>query len=569
MTKLLVPSFAVSVDGYGAGPSRTAHHPPGVGGAGELEWSPNIHRKSHGGLMRRRKRRIAICALLASWAGIANSAACGPNTVPIGLYRGTAKPLDGTTIEVMLNLRCARTTYTAQVFTSMGDFDVTDTRSHGGQVEVDFDSGASLGRLHLISQGRMLDGIFDLGGDRGTITLKKASPPLSPDAMKPNMNLSPVKWRADLRYLAEELPKRHANAFFLISRATFDSEVAALDRRIETANSDEIFVGLQQIVKSIGDGHTGMGTAPPDRRGMPIKFAKFGNEFRVSGVGDGLDEALGARLVKIGGIPIQEVWERVLTMTSQGELMELRREDALIYLSRGYALHGLRIIPDRNHATYSLEDDFGHPFDVDVQGLAPGESGRMKSGYSDAALRFQRADQPFWCQALDEQHAVYCAWHGYQKLEDNAKAMFTLIDQSHPSKLIIDMRDNGGGDNTVGEAQIVKPIAARRDLNAKGHLYVLIGPTTFSAAMNNAAQLQDDTHAITVGETIGEKPNSYQEPRQFRLPNSHLVVRASTLYYTFRKSGENAVHPNKEIIPTWDDVKSGRDPVLDWALARP
>jgi hypothetical protein len=98
---------------------------------------------------------------------------------------------------------------------------------------------------------------------------------------------------------------------------------------------------------------------------------------------------------------------------------------------------------------------------------------------------------------------------------------------------------------------------------------VLIGADTFSAAMNNAAQFQDETNAILVGETIGEKPNSYQEPRQFRLPNSHLAVRVSTLYYTFRKTGENAVRPDKEIIPSWNDVKAGRDPVLDWVLAEP
>jgi len=135
--------------------------------------------------------------------------------------------------------------------------------------------------------------------------------------------------------------------------------------------------------------------------------------------------------------------------------------------------------------------------------------------------------------------------------------------------LILDMRDNGGGDNTVGYREIVKPLLACTDLNRKGHLYVLVGAETFSAAMNNAAQLQDETNAILVGETIGERPNSYQEPRQFQLPNSHLIVRASTRYYTFRKTGENAVRPDKEIIPTWDDVKAGRDPVLDWTLAQP
>jgi len=29
------------------------------------------------------------------------------------------------------------------------------------------------------------------------------------------------------------------------------------------------------------------------------------------------------------------------------------------------------------------------------------------------------------------------------------------------------------------------------------------------------------------------------------------------------------VAPEKEIVPTWDDVRNGRDPVLDWVLAQP
>ena len=144
--------------------------------------------------------------------------------------------------------------------------------------------------------------------------------------------------------------------------------------------------------------------------------------------------------------------------------------------------------------------------------------------------------------------------------------MFALISSARPGKLIIDMRDNGGGDNSVGYAEILKPIEARPDLNARGHLFVLIGPLTFSAAMNNAAQFQSETNAILVGQTIGERPNSYQELRQFRLPNSHLVVRASTLWYAFRKTGPNVIAPDKEIIPTWDDLKNGRDPALDWVL---
>ncbi len=484
-----------------------------------------------------------------------------------GLYTGAASTPGGAKADVTLNLYCDSGRVTAQIFTSMGDFDVKSTKVDGPRVSVDFDSGASLGALAAARKGEMLSGDFVLAGDNGTIALRRTGDALGADAMKPNLDLAPAQWRADLRFLASELPKRHANAFFFISKSAFEAEVASLDKRIDTANADEIFVGLQQIVKSIGDGHTGVGTPPPDRRVMPIEIARFGDDFRISAVGPGLDAALGARLVKIGDTPVAEAWKRVLTLTPQAELMGLRQEDAVVYLSRGYALHGLDIAPDRNHVIYTLEDDSGRVFQQDVHGLAPGENVKMTSGYSDAALRYQNKDAPFWCKASPD-GAVYCGWRAYQDLAANAKTMFALIDKTHATKLIIDMRDNGGGDNTVGYAEMIKPIEGRSDLNRKGRLFVLIGPLTFSAAMNNAAQFADETNAILVGQTIGERPNSYQEPRQFRLPNSHLVIRASTLYYAFRKHGENAVRPDKEIIPTWDDVKAGRDPVMDWVLTQ-
>jgi hypothetical protein len=507
----------------------------------------------------------AIGVSLASGMAGAHAAPCAG---PTGLYSGSVGISKAKPVDVTLNLLCDKGAFAAQLFTSMGDFDVKSATAAGRHVGVNFDSGASLGALDLTWDGKRLAGRYSLADDTGPISLSRTGDALTLDALKPRLDLTPVQWREDLQFLARKFPQVHANAFYMLSRAQFAAEVAALDRRLDTANSDEVFVGLQQIVKSIGDGHTGMGTAPPDRRVMPIQIARFGNDFRIVAVGPNVENALGARILKIGELPIGEVWRRVLTLTAQGERMELREADALIYLARGYALHGLDVIPDRNHAVYTLKDDSQHVFTVNVVGLAPDAHVQMKSGYSDAALRFQNPDDPFWCRDLAPQSAVYCGWRGYQDLKTKAQAMFALLARAKPGKLILDMRDNGGGDNTVGDAELVKPVEADADINRRGHLFVLVGPLTFSAAMNNAAQFQDETRAILVGQTIGEKPNSYQEPRQFRLPNSHLVVRASTLYYVFRKHGENVVRPEKEIIPNWDDVRTGRDPVMNWVLAQ-
>ena len=188
----------------------------------------------------------AIGVIFACWTVVANSTGCGPDAVT-GLFRGLANPPGSTTIDVMLNLSCVRDAYVGQLFTSMGDFAVKDARARDGHVDVDFDSGASLGTLHLTAKGKTLDGLVDLAGEHGTVRLKKVGPAQGLDALKPKLDLSREEWRADLHFLAIELPKRHANAFFRISGADFDAEITALDRRIETANSDEIFVGLRYL----------------------------------------------------------------------------------------------------------------------------------------------------------------------------------------------------------------------------------------------------------------------------------------------------------------------------------
>ena len=37
-------------------------------------------------------------------------------------------------------------------------------------------------------------------------------------------------------------------------------------------------------------------------------------------------------------------------------------------------------------------------------------------------------------------------------------------------------------------------------------------------------------------------------------------------FYKFVENGENLIRPDQEVIPSWNDYKSARDPVLDWVL---
>jgi hypothetical protein len=231
----------------------------------------------------------------------------------------------------------------------------------------------------------------------------------------------------------------------------------------------------------------------------------------------------------------------------------------------GITLHGLGIISGRNAATFTLAKD-AEEFALTFPATAPGAKDNWSYLGGISPLYRQRVGDDFWHVYLPESRTLYCNFRGYQGLDRNAASLLREVKDKNPDKLVIDLRQNSGGDYKQGLKYLLEPIRALSQLNRKGHLFVLIGTDTFSAAMSNAAQFRERTAALLVGEPIGERPNSYQEPREMRLPNSHLVVRYSTRYYSFVPEGENLIRPDQEVVTSWNDYKDGHDPVLEWVL---
>ena len=211
----------------------------------------------------------------------------------------------------------------------------------------------------------------------------------------------------------------------------------------------------------------------------------------------------------------------LLAFTPSDETGVLRDARANGFLTIAILLHVTGIVRDRNLVRYTLADNDGKEFAVDVHSVTRSQKLNWTYPYKEAPLFRQKPDEDFWYIYLPESHTVYCSFRGYKDLDQHSKGFFDLIKHQHPDKLVIDMRMNGGGDYNVGLRHLVQPIRDLADINRRGHLFVLIGPDTFSAAMSNSAHFRCQTNAILVGQQIGEKPNSYQEGREMRLPNSH------------------------------------------------
>ena len=380
------------------------------------------------------------------------------------------------------------------------------------------------------------------------------------------------QWRADLRYFATELPRRHKNLYHATSQEQFARAVAELDAAIPSLQDHQIIVRLRQISATIGDGHTGV-HMPLYFKRYPLAVSWFGRDLRVVAAAPEYERAKGTRVVKIGDLTIDEVQSRVATCLpsaqNENEWFVLNTSPAFILIPE--VLHALGILPAPGSASFTFEDDEGKQFTVDIAAveltLVDGvPTLKLGAVAKKEPLYRQRAGESFWFTYLADSQTVYVNFRSYKSLGENARNLFKFIDSNPTARLIIDLRQNGGGDFFEGRGHLVRPIKERPTLNRKGHLFVIIGRRTFSAAMVNAIDFRKETNAILVGEPIGERPNSYSENDEFTLPNSKLVVSYSTRYYKFVDEDVPAVMPDQRIDPDWPAFREGRDPVMEWIM---
>ena len=385
--------------------------------------------------------------------------------------------------------------------------------------------------------------------------------------------ISKSEWREDLRYFAKELPKRHKNLYHATTREQFERAVADLDAAIPSLEDHQIIIKLQQIAATVGDAHTGV-HMPSSFKLYPLSLYWFGRELRVIAAGKDYQSALGTRVVRIGGLDIDQVQARIVTCfpSAANENEWYVMSTGPSSMIRPEVLQTLGILPDLGRAPFTFEDDQGHQSTVEISPVAPPPAvgGVINLGLLPAAksqpLYRQKPAEPFWFTYLADSQTMYVNFRTYASLDKNAKAFFAFVDSHPTTRVVIDMRQNGGGDFFEGRKHLIEPLKQRDALNQKGHLFVIIGRRTFSAALANAIDFRKETQAILVGEPIGERPNSYAENDEMTLPHSRLVVSYSTKYYKFLEEEIPAVLPDKRIDPSWPEFLAGGDPVMDWIL---
>jgi tetratricopeptide (TPR) repeat protein len=359
-------------------------------------------------------------------------------------------------------------------------------------------------------------------------------------AQNPAPALTKEQWQADVKFLGEELPKRHRNAFHRIKQTDFETAVKKLYDQVPQMTEDEIVVGVMKIVAMVKDGHTNVIARPFFRSGIyPFKLYLFSDGLFVQKAAPEYAEMVGGKVIKIGNMNAEEAFRTVGQAAFADNEMGTKEITPLL-MTVPEILAGFKVINDKQKLNLTVEvGGKQKTFEIKPAGTAENLN-RFPADWIDAAGQTNKAlylkdpDNLYWFEYLKDRKMVYLQHNGIGNKQDEPVADFykrvlTFVEANPVETFVLDLRFNGGGNNGLNKAVVIQLI--RSKINQRGKFFVITGRETFSAAQNLVNQLEKYTEATFVGEPTAAHPNHYGDNRPFTLPNSKLTVRASSLWW--------------------------------------
>ncbi len=400
-------------------------------------------------------------------------------------------------------------------------------------------------------------------------------------------------WRADVAYFAREVKRRAYAPFASVSESDFDAAVARLSSDVPGLSDFQIVAELLRLLRPLDDGHA---FAIPDQSkpglGLPVKFFMFPEGLFITAATDAYRETLGAQVLSIDGRPVDEVLAAVEPLLSRDNDQQVKWIGPEV-LRWTPLLHAVGLIAEPDQVTLGLR--FGDrptgtvlvkavevgPHDYPMVAPPPRPTRPRPEGWislpdtvdAPMPLYLRNCDLPYWFEYLPDSAAVYFQFNGVadqprESLAAFSERLFTFIDSNDVTKLIIDVRWNGGGNTYLVQPLLHRLIGCRK-INQPGCLYVIIGRGTFSAAQNTATAIERETNAIFVGEPSGSRPNFIGETIPFLLPYSKTLVNVADLYWetSWPMDHRPWIAPELYAPPTFESYQQNQDPALDAILS--
>jgi tetratricopeptide (TPR) repeat protein len=390
-------------------------------------------------------------------------------------------------------------------------------------------------------------------------------------------------WRWDLDFYARRMRQMHWNLFGKIPESVFTGELERLRKEIPSLSDDQMRVRLKRISAMAGDGHTSSRLFPDGApiRALPLHMFAFKDGLYVIGADAPHADLIAAKVNFVGSLSAENAMAATHPYISVDNEMgykahspQMLRFPAVLQAigaGKAGAAELDLTLPNGQRTTAALEaidfpdQDHGAFFNPQFAYLHEREKDSLP-------LYLRDSHEPLRLVNLPEHQMVY-VWFGAvmdphgSSLKEFFQRVFDAVEANKAEHLVLDMRFNGGG-NTDLIRPVLRGIIQKEKINRKGHLWVIIGRHTFSAAQNTVNLLDRETHALFVGEPTSSRPAFVGESTWFVLPHSRTRVFCSSRYWQYMDSTDERIWVPPDIVaePTFADYACNRDPAMEAIL---
>lgn len=423
-------------------------------------------------------------------------------------------------------------------------------------------------------------------------------------------------WLSDISLLKNEILKHPKLVADKTAQQVFIQEIEALEHTLESADNligslaDTAIPGIQKALAAVGDGHTRINASPSELFPVALRFfldSRFVSEgasaplehwdLRIAAINQSQTEYLGSIVTRIGPFTMKEAIqhlapylsiEAALSKENEPYLHEhALRNEILEAFMNPYLMRHLTMA-DHNGLTLTVVRE-----GVEEQVIVP-LSPRQDVQWvrvldSIPSIPFTRShpDKSWWYDHVPgHSSSLYlryddcdkAAWPFFQEVLSQLPDRGSV--EEGVDHLIVDLRFNAGGNSMPGY-RFAQGLAKKKVSETSGGVIILVSGTTFSSAMQNAADIikacggknQNTGAALLVGEPLTEPLRHYGEVKRFSLPASGLIIGRSSKLWTYDTTTglfpeRGVLEPSAEHLlwPDFDDYQNGIDTVFEHVL---
>lgn len=393
------------------------------------------------------------------------------------------------------------------------------------------------------------------------------------------------EWQNDLRYLQQTIHSKYPNLFYNISAADWDKAVDDFHKRLPQLEKEQVLTGFIKLLALFHIGHTQMntfglhqGSTSLQLNRLPYGLYSFSDGIYILTASKEYEKAVGGKVLKIGNMKIEDALEAVRPLVSY-ENEQGFKSNSVFYLAIPEFLKTQGITDNASQVTITCLKNGKEETIVfkagsnnnvfSMTGLETPQDWVVAKKAGEVPL-WQKEPASFrYMQYLPETKTLYVRHSvtlndGKNTIAGFFNSMVDFIDNNDVARLILDVRTNGGGNNTLNKP-IITGIVKSRKINQKGKFFCIIGRRTFSAAQNLVNELEKNTEVIFVGEPTSENVNFYGDTRTETLPNSKLQANLSWLWWQNMdpRDKRKATYPALAVEMSFADYYNNTDPVMN------